>query len=1154
MITRNKQDMALFGDSVLRSPAAGGEGAWVELGGARYYKIGNYHTMPPFLMSVISGHDHWLFVSSTGGLTCGRRSPEAALFPYCTDDKVHDSHTTTGPVTALFVSRGEQRSLWRPFADGPLVYDIERNLYKNAAGTELLFEERNHDLGLSFCYGWTTGGKFGFVRRAWITNVGDDEAEIELLDGLRNLMPAGVDRGVQAELSTLVDAYKQAEVVSGSCAAIYSLSSILTDRAEPSEALAASVVWSTGLEGARVLLSEDALRTFCVGQRPADETTSKGKRGAFLLHGKLTLQPGRERRWYIVADVEQGPSEVVDLVHGLRQGLGAEEIERDVAAGAVRVERLIGSADGFQSSADELVTARHSTNALFNIMRGGVFPHGYDFPREDFRAFVREWNRPVSEAVERELGADSGPLTLASAREWAQASGSEDLFRLVHEYLPLTFSRRHGDPSRPWNHFCIELEGEDGSERLSYQGNWRDIFQNWEALALSFPEYVESFITKFVNASTADGFNPYRISRLGIDWEVPEPDKPWSNIGYWGDHQVCYLLRLLELSRDYHPGRLADWLGRRAFVSADVPYRLKPYAELLRDPRDSVEYDEARAQEVAERVERLGADGKLVVRAGGALHHVTLLEKLLLVALVRLGNLVPGGGIWMNTQRPEWNDANNALVGYGVSMVTLCYLRRYLHLLSELTGERRGASLSVSKALGQYLAELRSILEAHDELLAGPPTPAARRSFMDAMGAANDHHRASVYGEVSADEVSVDEEELQSFLKLALAYTDHSIEHSRREDGLFHSYNLIRFEDHGYEVDRLDEMLEGQVAVLSSGFLNAEQSLELLEALRSSRLYRADQNSYVLYPSKELPSYLEKNLIPADRVAASAWLQQQLEAGSTKYVERDLQGGVHFNRLFRNGAVLRAALDTDDAVTPEQSAELCELYESVFDHRAFTGRSGSMYKYEGLGCIYWHMVSKLLLATAEVCDRAEADGASEQVLSRLLSRFRDIQDGIGVHKSPALYGAFPIDAYSHTPGFTGVQQPGLTGQVKEDVITRYRELGVRVKRGEISFEPRLLRQSELHQAPVSWRHLASGEVAVVQLPADALAFTLCGVPILYRRSDAPRVHVCSADGSVATTAGSQLGLELSQALFRRESEVSKVIVDLPEEAFLPCES
>ena len=58
-----------------------------------------------------------------------------------------------------------------------------------------------------------------------------------------------------------------------------------------------------------------------------------------------------------------------------------------------------------------------------------------------------------------------------------------DLERLGYEYLPLTFSRRHGDPSRPWNRFDIQVKDEDGRELLGYQGNWRDIFQNWEALS-----------------------------------------------------------------------------------------------------------------------------------------------------------------------------------------------------------------------------------------------------------------------------------------------------------------------------------------------------------------------------------------------------------------------------------------------------------------------------------------------------------------------------------------------------------------------------------------------------------------------------------------------------------------------------------------------
>ena len=50
-----------------------------------------------------------------------------------------------------------------------------------------------------------------------------------------------------------------------------------------------------------------------------------------------------------------------------------------------------------------------------------------------------------------------------------------DLTRLAYEYLPLTFSRRHGDPSRPWNRFEIRVRDQQGNNLLGFQGNWRDI-------------------------------------------------------------------------------------------------------------------------------------------------------------------------------------------------------------------------------------------------------------------------------------------------------------------------------------------------------------------------------------------------------------------------------------------------------------------------------------------------------------------------------------------------------------------------------------------------------------------------------------------------------------------------------------------------------
>ena len=120
-----------WGETPLRDDPAEVAGGFVERDGELYYRIGNYDRMPPFLMTLVSAYDHWLFVSSSGGLTCGRREPGNALFPYVTDDKIHDAGETTGPKTLLRVERDGRTSLWMPFAAGSIVYQIERNLYKN---------------------------------------------------------------------------------------------------------------------------------------------------------------------------------------------------------------------------------------------------------------------------------------------------------------------------------------------------------------------------------------------------------------------------------------------------------------------------------------------------------------------------------------------------------------------------------------------------------------------------------------------------------------------------------------------------------------------------------------------------------------------------------------------------------------------------------------------------------------------------------------------------------------------------------------------------------------------------------------------------------------------------------------------------------------
>ncbi|HET8732727.1 MAG TPA: hypothetical protein VFM45_03030, partial [Anaeromyxobacteraceae bacterium] len=303
--------------------------------GEEVYVIDGAQSMRPFLVSVVSDSDHWLFVASNGGLTAGRRNPGVALFPYVTEDKIVDGAGTTGPVTAVRVTRAGRTSLWHPFRDcDRLAYRITRRLEKDVVGSRLVFEEENHDLGVVFRYAWTTSARFGFVRECALENRGPGPIRVEVLDGLLNLLPANVDEALQQGYSCLLDAYKRAEVVPGTTLALYALAAQPVDRAEPCESLRASTAWSHGLGRPRVHLSADRLASFDAGRaaRPAAEV--RGRRGAYLLEARFSLDSGASRPWTVVADVDRSQAQVVELLAGLRRpGLLLGEVEKDVAAG-----------------------------------------------------------------------------------------------------------------------------------------------------------------------------------------------------------------------------------------------------------------------------------------------------------------------------------------------------------------------------------------------------------------------------------------------------------------------------------------------------------------------------------------------------------------------------------------------------------------------------------------------------------------------------------------------------------------------------------------------------------------------------------------------------------------------------------------------------
>jgi hypothetical protein len=172
-------------------------------------------------------------------------------------------------------------------------------------------------------------------------------------------------------------------------------------------------------------------------------------------------------------------------------------------------------------------------------------------------------------------------------------------------------------------------------------------------------------------------------------------------------------------------------------------------------------------------------------------------------------------------------------------------------------------------------------------------------------------------------------------------------------------------------------------------------------------------------------------------------------------------------------------------------------------------------------------------------------GADEVQLGRMVQHYYDVRAGIGLNKSPELFGAFPTDAYSHTPGNGGAKQPGMTGQVKEDIISRFGELGIMVEEGKIIFNPGLLRKTEFLTAGKVFEYLSvQKEIIRLNLPVNSLAFTFCQVPFVYHNAAKNSIVITNAEGILSGKDGLEMNVFESNEIFNRTGLIKQVDVYL----------
>lgn len=276
----------------------------------------------------------------------------------------------------------------------------------------------------------------------------------------------------------------------------------------------------------------------------------------------------------------------------------------------------------------------------------------------------------------------------------------------------------------------------------------------------------------------------------------------------------------------------------------------------------------------------------------------------------------------------------------------------------------------------------------------------------------------------------------------------------------------------------------------------------------------------MLYPNRSLHGFLEKNRLEQAAIQRLTVYSRPREHWS-HVLGSDDTGIWHFDGSI---SIARELFAVCEGLSDAGRTELFDLFGRVFEHGSFTVRPGTLFAHAGLGSIYWHMNFTHVVAVQEQFVSAALTGKSSPFIADLKPRYIDIRSGLGFNKDPATYGAVPTDSYSHSPWVRGATQPGMTGQVKEEVIARFAELGCVVRNAQIEFSPELVLNDQ-------------------RRPDSAnIVFTCSGVVFAVMRSNHEGIELSKSDGRTRSLDTLALPADTSADIFHRTGRIAAVRV------------
>jgi hypothetical protein len=646
----------------------------------------------------------WAFYVNRGQCisSFGVRNKDSAILEFLPANQAYNLTPLKGFRTFLKLKRKGRVIFYEPFREeNRKDAQISTKMIINASKLEI--EEINRSLGLKINISYITiPNEFfaGLARKLSIHNISRGGMEIELVDGLPQIIPFGMAEWHQKHMSRTIEAWMKVANL-GNRAPFYSLKVDPQDKSEleyieRGNFYIACQISKSGVNILRPIVDPDIVfggdgdfsypRLFVEGRQALSvrEQKMEGKTPSALAHSRFTIKPGRDK-------------EIVSIIGNVK----------DVKSVNLVARRLRSEAGYFEKKLDE--NKKIITNLQKSIFMKSSSDEFDFYARQTFLDNLLRGGFPIS------INTPKGP------------------------FVYYAYARKHGDLERDYNAFLLQP-----SYYSQGNGAYRDINQNRRNDVLFNPDVGDGNISTFVNAIQPDGFNPHLIEGINLSIKnrkrldavlkkyiharakrervkafllndftpgglifhlehnriIPrgksdmllrdilavsvKKDVIRPGEGYWIDHWT-YNIDLFENYLSLYPENLRTLLlDKKEFTFYDTYLRVAQRAEKYIYVNGKVRQFGAVVEDKEKKriiEERDNEPHKVRINFGkGRIYKTNLLAKLICVIANKMASFDPFGiGIEMEAGKPGWNDGLNGLPGiFGSSVCEVFELKRLI--------------------------------------------------------------------------------------------------------------------------------------------------------------------------------------------------------------------------------------------------------------------------------------------------------------------------------------------------------------------------------------------------------------------------------------------------------------------------------------------